>query len=41
MELGKRVMRKADIYLEVHHKRGLVCGKSHDDIPAGQYGERL
>jgi hypothetical protein len=36
---GKRVMRKAEIYLDVHRKRGSlpVCEGCHDDIHAGRY----
>ena len=40
-------MRKADIYLDVHRKRGLkekipVCRVCHDDFHAGRYdGKRL
>jgi hypothetical protein len=41
LKLGKRVMRKADIYLDIHRKRGLdtlpACKPCHDDIHAGRY----
>ena len=42
-KLGKRVMRKADIYLDIHRKRGIpVCTDCHDAILAGRYdGPRL